>query len=741
MKRLIILFVLLALMVSLLPQQHSDDIVIFEQMPVTPTTLIPYSAYDYSHGAYDGYPLRIPFNIADQPNAGIYMTYMGQPTGWQRRQYWAWANMEGGQFTTELLTHYAQHREGFGTLALDPRTNNPFYAWHNIAYHIPPQHNDNTPLDTSFLWDVYHEYKSPGLAMTQLATLSANHLNHENERFIWPVVYFGPSPYAGNSRVYVFHSNSGRSKQLQKGSTSDYIPASNVLITYADVNLDTYGGQADELVWVERKAEYLEQMFNWVPENNGEDVARALFSYAVSPHSGHVVLGGEVYTNNTEEWSGLPLHDHAVLVHSNYLEGNDLVIPFEVYHRILENVHTDPPNLLFNPDDRATASGDVLEWVEMWEGEDIFLETPPVKITQLGMVTAGLSKRNLAIDRWGRVHVPIMFNMMWTDESTEVGYYSWYRYGFSVHVLRVDLVENPDTWHISHIDPHHTFSNDHIPHIWDLDSDGYVDFVDDVDTLRNRGWLFYKPVLPMFHPETDEMFHTMHLRLTQDNDGLMAMMWMDCKFAGMHDQNDTVFPEYKEVPEIMIAVSNDSGSTWSKPSSISTLTHNLGTIPAYVFPADKMFYPDPMNNNVGRLFFMYTDDLSWGTFSGGETPIGVEGALVKFAAVDIQFTRNNEVDDPKLKPVSHLSQNYPNPFNPTTSIRFNVPVAGNAKIDIYNVKGQHIKTLVDDNFTAGSHTTVWNGEDSNNRATASGVYFYRLQTNGLTETKRMVLMK
>jgi hypothetical protein len=84
---------------------------------------------------------------------------------------------------------------------------------------------------------------------------------------------------------------------------------------------------------------------------------------------------------------------------------------------------------------------------------------------------------------------------------------------------------------------------------------------------------------------------------------------------------------------------------------------------------------------------------------------------------------------------------YPNPFNPETTIHFSIPVDTNVTIDIFNVKGQKVKSLVNDMYQTGNHIAVWSGHDNNGRAVSSGIYFYRMQTDGYTATKKMLLLK
>jgi len=86
--------------------------------------------------------------------------------------------------------------------------------------------------------------------------------------------------------------------------------------------------------------------------------------------------------------------------------------------------------------------------------------------------------------------------------------------------------------------------------------------------------------------------------------------------------------------------------------------------------------------------------------------------------------------------------NYPNPFNPTTTISFSIPNENKVKLSIYNIKGQEIKTLFHNNFTKGSHSIAWNGNDESGNSVSSGLYFYKLNVNGKTEAvKKCLLLK
>ncbi len=100
-----------------------------------------------------------------------------------------------------------------------------------------------------------------------------------------------------------------------------------------------------------------------------------------------------------------------------------------------------------------------------------------------------------------------------------------------------------------------------------------------------------------------------------------------------------------------------------------------------------------------------------------------------------------EDGDSELPTTFHLAQNYPNPFNPTTRISFSVPKRMRVRIDLYNVLGERVKTLIDETVTAGEKTVEWNGRLASGTVAASGVYFYRLVCDEFTAVRQMVLLK
>jgi len=89
-----------------------------------------------------------------------------------------------------------------------------------------------------------------------------------------------------------------------------------------------------------------------------------------------------------------------------------------------------------------------------------------------------------------------------------------------------------------------------------------------------------------------------------------------------------------------------------------------------------------------------------------------------------------------------LSQNYPNPFNPSTTIQFSLPTQTSVRLDIYNMLGQRVKTLVaDEMLQAGNYDVVWNGTNNQNITVPSGMYIYRITAGEFTASKRMMFLK
>jgi uncharacterized membrane protein len=107
----------------------------------------------------------------------------------------------------------------------------------------------------------------------------------------------------------------------------------------------------------------------------------------------------------------------------------------------------------------------------------------------------------------------------------------------------------------------------------------------------------------------------------------------------------------------------------------------------------------------------------------------------------VEFTYTGVSADDPIIAATELGRNYPNPFNPATTIAFSLKEAGQVTINVYDIRGSLVRTLVDSYLDAAHHTVVWDGMDNRGRNVSSGVYFYRMVTEEYTETRKMIMMK
>jgi len=114
---------------------------------------------------------------------------------------------------------------------------------------------------------------------------------------------------------------------------------------------------------------------------------------------------------------------------------------------------------------------------------------------------------------------------------------------------------------------------------------------------------------------------------------------------------------------------------------------------------------------------------------GGTGGVGMSGVITVENATSVN---NDEITVEDFE----LNQNYPNPFNPSTKISFVIPTSGLVSLKVFNILGNEITTLLNDQLFAGEHTVPFNAA-----GLSSGIYFYALTVNGFTKTKEMVLLK
>ena len=118
------------------------------------------------------------------------------------------------------------------------------------------------------------------------------------------------------------------------------------------------------------------------------------------------------------------------------------------------------------------------------------------------------------------------------------------------------------------------------------------------------------------------------------------------------------------------------------------------------------------------------------TYSNIRYSVFVEGKFIALSVVDTFIPKEFS-----------LSQNYPNPFNPKTRIQFDIPKSSHTTVIVYDLLGNKVATLIDENIMPGRHTLSWNAVNDFNRKLPSGIYFYQIQAEGFIDTKKMLLLK
>ena len=187
-------------------------------------------------------------------------------------------------------------------------------------------------------------------------------------------------------------------------------------------------------------------------------------------------------------------------------------------------------------------------------------------------------------------------------------------------------------------------------------------------------------------------------------------------------------------------------------------TFTSGLIYDYCGGSDAHHKIDELSATTGTAFLESEDQKVRAVFNLTETYrticsspiIGAFGngiglnmrAFLMRQYVDFLSGESTSIEENKVVQVTpKLEQNYPNPFNPETTIIFSVTQNSDfVTLDIYNIKGQKVKSLLNEQKQAGVHSIIWNGTDANNKPVSSGIYMYQLKVNGKTITSRKCLL-
>ncbi|HOH48761.1 MAG TPA: FlgD immunoglobulin-like domain containing protein [Candidatus Syntrophosphaera sp.] len=130
---------------------------------------------------------------------------------------------------------------------------------------------------------------------------------------------------------------------------------------------------------------------------------------------------------------------------------------------------------------------------------------------------------------------------------------------------------------------------------------------------------------------------------------------------------------------------------------------------------------------------------------GSDTEITLQPMIARsWDNHDIAITYGTTANDDLVNVIpleSYLGSNFPNPFNPSTTIQYGLKEASSVRINVYNSRGQLIRTLIDESKAAGTYRVVWDGKDSNNRSVSSGIYYFRMEAQDYVKTNKGILIK
>ena len=180
-------------------------------------------------------------------------------------------------------------------------------------------------------------------------------------------------------------------------------------------------------------------------------------------------------------------------------------------------------------------------------------------------------------------------------------------------------------------------------------------------------------------------------------------------------------------PPQNLFVTDEGYATWNVPAFRDLIGYNV-------------YLDDVFLEYTTELFYQYTGLTNGQTYLAGVSAVYDEG---ESEIVEFEFTYTGiGIDDNNTIFTTNLTGNYPNPFNPETTISFDISKTGDVFIDVYNIKGQKVKTLINERLEAGNHQVVWDGKDEGGKKLSSGIYFYQIETpNFKSQIKKMIILR
>ncbi|HEX38147.1 MAG TPA: T9SS type A sorting domain-containing protein [Candidatus Cloacimonetes bacterium] len=661
----------------------------FIQEPTTLSGLTSY--YDYMPGSYCGRPLMT------QPDqyGGVYFVFHGRPnTTDNRRVYWAYVHPDGSTEYATITT--SDTWQGYPGMTMHPASGDPIASWHDIMGAATPE-----DTNTRVSFDDYGLLFIPGFWKTPVTFDQP--IPYVDE-YIWPYMYIGMAPdyeITGNYRVYQI------SGQNPDGEIEHDI------LRWIDVPQDTYVyGDLDIMLDKTNWSDPVNISRDWSDPAAGIS-CRPYPSFAVDPFTpGHVAIFG--YAGYTYGLVGGEIVPQGFYVWDSYDGGETWdYANFHSYETDVgmynEYVMWAVDNVPGFVDDNSIPYDELHVWIG-WPGNQ------------------HSTHRTATFDSEGNLHLPELFWISYVDDDAgSASYWPYYLFQYEVEVV----YKADGSWEIRE-----------------------VPALPGVDAMSGRGvpWeieaatgdtLIY-PWLDM--PFTDITTVGFHEN-TQRNAACLTQPWMvqvwDSGTKVLYAENAIPgYDDYATHPIFHVSATRDNGENWSVPIELSDIYStvypgfaDMITMYPYINPTIK-----DLGDGWGQIDMYFFDDNDYGSFIQQMGP-NTGGELV-YCSFKINFAGLEYSNDPSQpQPEASLTlRNVPNPFFESTKIQFSSSVGvKNATVTIYNTKGQLVKTIdgIADSPTAGY--AYWDGTDNQGNDVANGIYLYKVETNGASIAKKMML--
>jgi len=496
--------------------------------------------------------------------------------------------------------------------------------------------------------------------------------------YIWPYLWIGPAPHPDSLRVYQTAKNYGDNPG--GGYCED------VRILYCDIensdDPDLYV-LLDSTNWTQKTP-----MANWCQY----ECRVQSQCFTVDPYNpGHVAIIGFVsyFLDNSDNIPTNP----GVFVWESFDYG-------ETWDE--SNLHSSPnPDYAFYYVDNIPQFGN-----------------PPIP-AQLS-VSAGGWHNSARYDSEGNLHWCYLQQYGYTDLSDN-------SYYFPNYMPAAECIWDGDTFSFNEVpelpgtDP---LSGHSVP--WEIDPD-----TGDTLTYPVVAWSTYE----------DELFHenTMKNAVNKEN-GWIVQLWADGTYITLNNLGEPGYSDYATHPILYLSASADNGANWSEPIKITDIKDSLNNptqfsdqITVYPYLCDEI---TDLGNGWGQIHISYLDDNSFGSFiqGGGSN----DGGQIMYGSLKINFdSLYLHVDQEAEEFAVNGFNAYPNPITSSTdkvSIKFSLSKPGNVKIQIFNIKGQLVSTVLDQDSNSGEHIITHSLKEI-----STGIYFIKLEVHEkTTAVKKMV---